>query len=429
MSKVQPQRAEYNRLVTEISELNEKVTAAFSASDEKGGGMSPAEVEQVKDWNKTIEEKSIAAAELKDLLGLRDAADQRAREFKTPANPMQFSGGDSKAMERAVQTLGETFTGDEFKSWLQRIAPQGRIPNRTHIQSPPVEFAGLKAITGLSSTSAGALVTNDRLGIVDMGTFYRPLSMRSVVTNGQTDSDVVEYVRQGTHTNNAASVAEATGSGDGTGAKPESDMALQVVTENVVTIAHFITVTNRALQDAAQIRTLIDNFLRYGLEYELEDQMINGNGGGDFTGILNTTGTGTQAWSTDILTTTRKARTKVQTEGRAEPTAYVLNPLDWETLDLTQDAEDRYYFGGPMVMGTPRLWGLPVVTTEAIAQGVGIVADFRLAVLWDRMQATISASNSHSDYFIRNLVAVLAELRAAFGVIRPAAFIEIDLTA
>ena len=38
-------------------------------------------------------------------------------------------------------------------------------------------------------------------------------------------------------------------------------------------------------------------------------------------------------------------------------------------------------------------------------------------------------SDSHEDYFVRNLVAVLAEMRAAFGVIRPKAFVSIDLTA
>jgi hypothetical protein len=43
--------------------------------------------------------------------------------------------------------------------------------------------------------------------------------------------------------------------------------------------------------------------------------------------------------------------------------------------------------------------------------------------------ANILVSDSHSDFFIRNLVAILAEMRAAFGVLRPAAFVEIDLTA
>ena len=40
-----------------------------------------------------------------------------------------------------------------------------------------------------------------------------------------------------------------------------------------------------------------------------------------------------------------------------------------------------------------------------------------------------SVSDSHSDFFIRNLVAILAELRAAFGILKPNAIIEIDLTA
>jgi HK97 family phage major capsid protein len=75
------------------------------------------------------------------------------------------------------------------------------------------------------------------------------------------------------------------------------------------------------------------------------------------------------------------------------------------------------------------LWGLPVIESEGMTEGVAVVADWRLAVLWDRMRVSISVSNQHSDFFIRNLVAILAEMRAAFGVLRPAAFVETDLTA
>jgi HK97 family phage major capsid protein len=198
----------------------------------------------------------------------------------------------------------------------------------------------------------------------------------------------------------------------------------------VKTIAHWIPATNRALSDAGQLRTLIDSFLRYGLEEELEDQVLTGSGAGqNFTGILNTTGTTTQAWDTNVLTTTRKARTKVRVTGRARPTAYVMHPNDWQTIDLLQDNEARYYFGGPARPGNPMLWGLPVVESEGMTEGVAVVADWKLAVLWNRMQTMISMSNSHSDFFVRNLVAILAELRAAFGVIRPSAFVEIDMTA
>jgi HK97 family phage major capsid protein len=178
------------------------------------------------------------------------------------------------------------------------------------------------------------------------------------------------------------------------------------------------------------MRTLIDNFLRYGLEEELEDQIVAGDGSGEnFDGIGHLSGVQAGAWNTDILTTTRKARTLVRTVGRATPTAYLLNPADWETIDLLQDNEARYFFGGPSQMGTPRLWGLPVVESEAVPAGTGYVGDFRKCVLWEREQASIQVSDSHADFFVRNMVAILAEMRAAFGILQPTAIVEIDLTA
>jgi hypothetical protein len=38
-------------------------------------------------------------------------------------------------------------------------------------------------------------------------------------------------------------------------------------------------------------------------------------------------------------------------------------------------------------------------------------------------------TNSHSDFFVRNLIAILAEMRAAFGLIRPKAFVITDVAA
>ena len=66
---------------------------------------------------------------------------------------------------------------------------------------------------------------------------------------------------------------------------------------------------------------------------------------------------------------------------------------------------------------------------EAVTEGVGYVGDFRKCVLWDREQASIRTSDSHANFFIQNLVAILAEMRAAFGIVQPNALVEIDLTA
>src|SRR5690606_31860244 len=114
-----------------------------------------------------------------------------------------------------------------------------------------------------------------------------------LVTKGQTTSDTVEYVRVTGKTNSAAPVAEATSAAGptveegvltpaaGGGYKPESGMALERVSTTVKTIAHWIPITKRAASDAAQVRTLVDSFLRYGLNEELEDQILNGNGSGE----------------------------------------------------------------------------------------------------------------------------------------------------
>ncbi len=384
-----------------------------------------------------------AIADLGDGIGLNE----KSGEKRTP-NGLIVPGGR--------KSIGEHYVGSpEYKALLDSV-PGGQFTKQHRVQTNPVGFqqllpakGGQKAlVTGASDTSGGAFIRGDDMGIqVGLEPFQRPLTLRDLVTNGTTSSDSIEYVRVTSITNNAAPVAEATTAAlptqsastgplvnaTGGGYKPESGLAVARVTTPVRTIAHWIPVTKRALSDAAQMMTLIDNFLQYGLEEELEDQMIAGDGTGEnFDGIGNVSGVQAQAWDTDLLTTLRKAKTKVRTTGRSVPNGYVMNPADVESLDLLTDNENRYYFGGPSgsgLPGTAPLWNLPVVESEAVPAGTGYVGDWSKAILWDRQQSTITTTDSHADFFVRNLVAILAEMRAAFGVIQPTAFVEIDLTA
>lgn len=416
-------------LATQIGDKTEEVKKQFDVLDTEGGREPTAdEFKSITERNKEIEGLEEQFAKLLEVEGIRLANSQRKEALNAPVKGTIFAGlGDEQKSDVPSRLSDQVLSDEGFKGWLENITAGGRVKSQQFGSSPHAQVKTL--ITGESSTSAGALVVTDRKPILDPGTFQRPdLTMRDIITVGTTDGDLVEYVRVTGFTNNAAPTAEATDVDDGD--KPESAMTLAVVQEAVKTIAHWIPATRRALSDAGQLRTLIDSFLRYGADEELEDQMLTGSGSGEnFTGVLNTANISTQAWSNDLLETTRKARTKVRTLGRARPTAYVLNPADWEALDLLQDNEARYYFGGPSQMGTPRLWGLPVVESEGMTSGTGMVADWRLAVLWDRMQTEILVSDSHSDFFTRNLIAILAEMRAAFGVLRPKAFVSIDLTA
>ena len=331
------------------------------------------------------------------------------------------------------KSIGEQFVAaPQFKEWLSRIAPSGQIPDQAKgLISPPVEFKDL--ITGVNDLSAGAFVNPDYTGIYEpLG--RRPLTVMDLVNRRTTTSDLVEFVRQTKQVTEAAPTPEAnvkvyTGAtGEIEGLKPQGATYFEKVWEAVKTIAVWIAATKRALSDAAQIRGIIDNELRDDLAEKLEDQVLAGDGiGENFTGITNYPGVMGQGFIGTALATTRRAVTNIQVFGLATPTAWVFNPTDWEAIETAQDLVNQYYGGGPFGNAPARLWGYPVVQCAGWAAGRAILADWRKVVVWDRERASIQVSDSHADFFVRNIVAFLAELRAAFGIIRPQAVWLVDL--
>ena len=116
--------------------------------------------------------------------------------------------------------------------------------------------------------------------------FQREINVLDLIPRLQTDSDMIEYVREDTFTNNAAMTAEATATTGTTGTKPESVLAFSSQTSPVRTLAHWIPVTNKTLSDAPQIRGIINSRLLLGLTLALETQILNGDGTGEnFLGI------------------------------------------------------------------------------------------------------------------------------------------------
>lgn len=410
-----------------ICEAAEKANREFTAEERNQVAALMAEAKQYKDQLKQAEGDEALRKALSDLGADIDLAGDR------PEQPAGAAGEKG--------SLGERFVSAEaYKAWLKHVAPSGAIPDSARgLSSPPIQFRSLLGhkglLTGSSDTSAGAFVVTDQSGIYEpLG--RRPLTLRGLVSQRTTGSDMVEFVRQTVGVSQAAPVPEANvtdyagATGEVSGEKPEGSMAFERVQVPVKTIAVWIPATKRALSDAAQLRGIIDQELQDDLEECLEDEIIGGDGSGEhFTGLLNTSGVLEQAWDTDMLTTIRKARTALRVTGRSRPTAILLHPNDAEALDLLKDGENRFYFGGPADGGVQRVWRVLVVESEAMTEGIGLMGDFRKAVIWDREQASIQVSDSHSDFFIRNMVAVLAEMRAAFGVIRPSAFIQVELTA
>lgn len=428
-----------------LKELQEQLRALLvkarevAAEAEKAGrDFTPEERQQISGW---MEEAKGVKAKIKmseEDSALRDAVKGLGDDIQLLDGQKRTPGAGAPAGKG--RTWGEQFVESAaIKGWLATMAPSGMIPEKMKgLHSPPVEFGSIfgrkELITGASDTSAGAFVQTDYSGIYEpLG--RHPLTLRDMVSIRQTTSDLVEFVRQTVQVQEAAPTPEAnvkypTGAtGEISGTKPQGKMNFEKVQVGVKTIAVYVGATKRALSDASQIRGIIDQELREDVGEEYEDQMINGDGVGEnFTGLLNTAGVLQQAYDTDLLTTLRKAKTNLRVNGRSRATGWLMNPADFEEIDLLTATDGHFYFGGPMVEGARQVWGVPVVESETMPEGHALLGNFRKAVVWDREQTSISVTDSHDDWFIRNLIAVLCEGRAAFGVIRPSAFVEVDLT-
>lgn len=358
------------------------------------------------------------------------------------------AAGDNGLVDAKGMTLGEAFAkSPAFTEFLEQFkGADGKIRAVQGIKSGVFDVPGgelgpdsamvrrAKAlVTGASDTSGGAFVVAQRYPVVTDLIGDRELTIRDLCTNIPITSDTFEYVRVTGKTNNAAAVAEATTSDDpanygdpASGAKPESALTLAVVNSPVETLAHLLPITRRAAADAPQVRALVDQFGIQGLREEEEDQILNGDGNSpNLEGILQTAGISTVGSAGTDLDAVVDAIRTIRND-RRRPTAMAIHPNDWYSTGflLAKDSQGRYILGDPRasVDQLNTLWGLRVVVTEAMTENTALVGDFRQAVVADRQQATIYVSDSHKDWFGRNILAVLFEERLGFGVLDPDAF-------
>lgn len=329
------------------------------------------------------------------------------------------------------KSLGEVFTASpEFQDLLAQRAAGENFGQKQRVTSRPVGFKEL-LFTGTDRESAGGLIQNDYRGLqLGFTPFERPLTLRQLVSSATTASDTIEYAYVAGVDQNAAFTPEATQTTGTSGTKPQSGFTFERQTTTVKTIANWAAITKRALADVGQVRAMIDQFLRYGIEEEIDRQIVAGDGTGEnLLGLDNISGTQSLTATGDDLQLIRRAKTRVRLGARTNANAVLIHPEDREEIDLMQDGNMHYYMGGPVAAGgNTTMWGLPVVESEVLERGTAWVGDFTKAVLYDRQQASIAVTDSHDNFFIRNLVAILAETRVALAFLQPAAFVRVELS-
>ncbi|MGQ3486109.1 phage major capsid protein [Roseovarius pacificus] len=278
-----------------------------------------------------------------------------------------------------------------------------------------------QSITSLN-TSAGDLIWSDREQEI-VGMPRRQMTIRNLLTQGRTGSNLVEYAKQVTRTNNAAPVSEGA-------QKPESNYVWDRADAAVRTIAHWVHVSRQAMEDAAQLQTEIDTELRYGLALVEETQILKGDGTGEnLSGLVTEASAYSAAFSVTGETMIDTLRLSLLQASLAEYPAdgIVLHPTDWARIELTKDGEFRYIFANVMQMAGPQLWGRPVVATQSMDEDEFLTGAFRsAATIYDRMDPEVVMSSEDRDNFIKNMITVRAEERLALAVKRGAALVTGD---
>ncbi|CAH0355320.1 phage major capsid protein [Sphingobium sp. CECT 9361] len=368
---------------------------------------------------KAIAEKALAEAEKGTPLAatakeLADQAITGMNEAKSRMDEMEQKMARRTSEEDGPATPGERFVADEkFKAFAGETRPRGRIL---------VDVKDISSLTTDAAGSVGALIRPDRAAPVMLP--QRRMTVRALIAPGNTSSNSIEYEREKLFTNNAAPVAEGT-------AKPQSELQFEDAVATVRTIAHWMRASVQVLADIPTLRSMIDQRLRYGLAYNEELQLLNGSGTGqNLPGLVTNATAYAAAGGLTASSQIDIVRLMILQVALAEYPAngIVMNPIDMAAIEMAKDGQGRYLIGNPQGTIDKRLWGLPVVETQAMTVDKALVGAFNLgAQIFDRQDATVEVSTEDQDNFIKNKVTIRAEERLALAIYRPQAFVYGDL--
>lgn len=315
---------------------------------------------------------------------------------------------------RDTRSLGDQFVADpQYRAFIQAGGHR-----RTGGWTSPAVDLHATTLTEGSGSGGPLLVPDTRPGFIPL--LFKRLVVADLIAPGTTDGNLIQFMKETTFTNAAAAVAEA-------GLKPESTLVFAAATSAVQKIAHWIPVTEEMLEDFAQTRSIIDARLRLGLDLVEEDQLLNGSGTPpNLLGLMTLSGlTAAQAAAGDSnADAIFKEMTKIATTVFVMPDGFVINPANWQTIQLTKNAAGNYLGNGPWAPAQPpTLWGIPGAVTPSIVANTALVGAFRSAAqIFRRGGVRVESTNSHASFFVNNLVAIRAEERLALAVYREAAF-------
>lgn len=359
--------------------------------------------EYVREKNSEIESLAKEVADLKEIARAADHAD---------ADPDVLEG-DGDARPRSRMSFGRAF--------VESDAYRNRQAGQTLTAHLDIDIRNT-----LFERTAGWQPESTRTGYVDYSPERRPRVI-DFVPQLPTGQSSVKFMRETTFDDSAvAEKAEGVAFG-------EAALALTEITLPVEKIPVWIPVTDEQLEDEPMAEAYLNQRLPFMLRKRLDLQILRGTGVSPLLeGTENVTGIQTQALGADpIQDAIYKLFVKIRDDadnsgGDAEPSAVFIQAVKWQDVRLQRTADGIYIWGNPSEAGPDRVWGVPVVQTNAVTATKAVAGDYAMhSYLAVRRGVDVRVSDSHGSLFVEGKQAIRADIRVAMVHLRPAAFGEV----
>jgi HK97 family phage major capsid protein len=439
-----------NRFEREIEAIKRKqkehveaFQAIYAKADSEDRATTEDENAEIQRNHRQIETLEAEKKLAEEGLGTLKSVEDLGRTLG-PAVPSMSVGEEphDRMQRHLAKSLGEEFTDSaEYKAAVDAYKSSGRLPSNFSTGAVGLSAKGtLLEGAGGGGGAIASTVPQVVPGVVDK--LFQKLTFADLILQGQATTSSFRYVVEGTATSGAAGVAEG-------GTKPESTLGLTTTDEPIKKIATMLPVSEEMLEDAPAIQSYINGRLMLFVRIEEERQLLRGtSGGNEVQGLLTSRSVpvyagGTAAGNKAIQLF--KAMNGLRGSAFLEPDFIVLHPSDWQDIRLLTDTAGQLFGGGPFVgpYGGPQgpvsatgnqvsnvgvsIWEKPVYVTSATGAGTAVVGTRESAQVWRRGGMSVEASNSHSNYFQLNLIAIRAEERLGLAVYRPTGFVEVRL--
>ena len=331
---------------------------------------------------------------------------------------------------------------------LRDILPVTPISTDTVEYFRETGFNQVKTMLAEAASSGDTTITVANAGGIINSLDY---AMGSITVGGETVAVGATAVARNADGSGVVTLASALTGGHAAGAvvtynhlgvtlegelKPNAGIGFDEASEKVKTLAVGIPASRQVLEDAPRLRSYIDNRLLESLldaedrHFLSTDRGPGGVGGHALRGLAFATGGVSHTWSNGeagdtLVDAIRRAIGKVRVAGYA-PDYLIMHPNRAQDLDLLKASDGRYL----RLAEGGRVWGVQIFESPWIDEGTALVGNFTQACeLFDREKSNVRVADQHSDFFMRNMLQILAEERLMLAIYRPESFCTINFDA